>query len=221
VAFPERVVVRSVGLAMRFVDAEIGNQQGSGFGLHRAAAVGIRGELAGGDIIDDGVVDRPLLQHGGVRGGKHHGHVAKTDDLERKADGRFGGPLRDDKTAKIGRTNGPTSNGGSCKLSGVRHGVSTQPRPCANYRFRVLDVRTAARVKHGRRIRAAAQTTQGEVSRSSDVESGGDYGKDLLRLHREKRRIRARPGLGNYRPHSGESDKWFEFRAPPLNWLRS
>jgi hypothetical protein len=81
------------------------------------------------------------FQHGdlGVRGGKHHGHVAKTDDLERKADGRFGGPLRDDKTAKIGRTNGPTSNGGSWKLSGVRHGVFTQPRPCANYRFRVLD----------------------------------------------------------------------------------
>ncbi len=30
--------------------------QGSGFGLHRAAAVGMQGELAGGDImLDDGV----------------------------------------------------------------------------------------------------------------------------------------------------------------------
>ena len=40
---------------MRFCDAEIGEQQGSGFGLHRAAAVGMQGELAGGDImLDDG-----------------------------------------------------------------------------------------------------------------------------------------------------------------------
>ena len=58
-AFRERVVVRSVGPAMRFGDAEIGEQQGSGFGLHRAAAVGMQGELAGGDImLDDGVVEQ-------------------------------------------------------------------------------------------------------------------------------------------------------------------
>jgi len=38
---------------MRFCDAEIGEQQGSGFGLHRAAAVGMQGELAGGDIMLD------------------------------------------------------------------------------------------------------------------------------------------------------------------------
>jgi len=42
-------------------DAEIGEQQGSGFGLHRAAAVGMQGELAGGDImLDDGVVEQGL-----------------------------------------------------------------------------------------------------------------------------------------------------------------
>jgi hypothetical protein len=49
---------------MRF-DAETGDQQGSGLGLHRAAAVGIRGELAGGDImLDDGVVEQGFEQRG-------------------------------------------------------------------------------------------------------------------------------------------------------------
>ena len=48
---------------MRFCDAEIGEQQGSGFGLHRAAAVGMQGELAGGDImLDDGVVEQGFEQ---------------------------------------------------------------------------------------------------------------------------------------------------------------
>jgi hypothetical protein len=32
---------------MRFGDAEIGEHQGGGFGLHRAAAIGMQGELAG------------------------------------------------------------------------------------------------------------------------------------------------------------------------------
>src|SRR5208283_4136791 len=35
---------------MRFCDAKIGEQQGSGFGLHRAAAVGMQGELAGATL---------------------------------------------------------------------------------------------------------------------------------------------------------------------------
>jgi hypothetical protein len=48
---------------MRFCYAEIGEQQGSGFGLHRAAAVGMQGELAGGDILlDDGVVEQGFEQ---------------------------------------------------------------------------------------------------------------------------------------------------------------
>ncbi len=36
-----------IGSAMRFCDAEIGEHQGGGFGLHRAAAIGMQGELAG------------------------------------------------------------------------------------------------------------------------------------------------------------------------------
>ena len=50
---------------MRFCDAKIGEQQGSGFGLHRAAAVGMQGELAGGDImLHDGVVEQGFEQRG-------------------------------------------------------------------------------------------------------------------------------------------------------------
>ena len=50
---------------MRFGDAEIGEQQGGGLGLHRAAAVGMQGELAGRDIVlDDGVVEQRFEQRG-------------------------------------------------------------------------------------------------------------------------------------------------------------
>ncbi len=48
---------------MRFGDAEIGEHQGGGFGLHRAAAIGMQGELARRDImLDDGVVEQRLEQ---------------------------------------------------------------------------------------------------------------------------------------------------------------
>jgi hypothetical protein len=44
---------------MRFGDAEIGEHQSGGFGLHRGAAIGMEGELAERDImLDDGVVEQ-------------------------------------------------------------------------------------------------------------------------------------------------------------------
>ena len=53
---------------MRFGDAEIGEHQGGGFGLHRAAAIGMQGELAGRDImLDDGVVEQRLEQRRAFR----------------------------------------------------------------------------------------------------------------------------------------------------------
>ena len=55
---------------MRFGDAEIGEQQGSGFGLHRAAAIGMQGELAGRDIVlDGGVVEQRFEERGAFRVG--------------------------------------------------------------------------------------------------------------------------------------------------------
>ena len=50
---------------MRFCNAEVGEQQGSGFGLHRAAAVGMQGELRQGATLcffDDGVVEQGFEQ---------------------------------------------------------------------------------------------------------------------------------------------------------------
>ena len=82
-AFRERVVVRSVGPAMRFCDAEIGEQQGSGFGLHRAAAVGMQGELAGGDImLDDGVVEQGFEQRGAFSIGDAPGDDPAAENID-------------------------------------------------------------------------------------------------------------------------------------------
>src|ERR1019366_9343731 len=83
VAFRERVVVRSVGPTMRFGDAEIGEQQGSGFGLHRAAAVGMQGELAGDDImLDDGVVEQGFEQHGAFSIGDAPGDDPAAENID-------------------------------------------------------------------------------------------------------------------------------------------
>ena len=42
-AFREAVVVGGVGPAVRFGDAQVGEQQGGGLGLHGRAAVGVQG----------------------------------------------------------------------------------------------------------------------------------------------------------------------------------
>jgi hypothetical protein len=68
---------------MRFGDAEIGDQQGSGFGLHRAGAVGIRGELAGGDImLDDGVVEQGFEQRGAFNVGNAPGDYPAAKNID-------------------------------------------------------------------------------------------------------------------------------------------
>src|SRR5450756_674324 len=46
VAFRERIVIGGVRPAVRFGDAEIGEQQCRGLGAHRATAVRVQGELA-------------------------------------------------------------------------------------------------------------------------------------------------------------------------------
>ena len=51
VTFGERVVVGGMRAVVRAGDAEVGEQQGSGFGLHRAAAIGMQGELAGWHVV--------------------------------------------------------------------------------------------------------------------------------------------------------------------------
>src|ERR1019366_3312999 len=46
-AFGERIVVRGVGPAVRFGDAEIGEQQGGGLGFHRSTSIGVESKLTG------------------------------------------------------------------------------------------------------------------------------------------------------------------------------
>ncbi len=59
VAFGERVVVGRVRTVVRTGDAEIGQQQGGGFRLHRAAAIGVQRELTGRHVVfGDGVVEQ-------------------------------------------------------------------------------------------------------------------------------------------------------------------
>jgi len=68
---------------MRFGDAEIGEQQGSGFGLHRAAAVGMQGELAGANImLDDGVVEQGFEQRGAFSGGDLPGDNPPAENID-------------------------------------------------------------------------------------------------------------------------------------------
>ena len=63
VAFREWVVVGDVRSAMRFGDAKIGKQEGGCLGFHRAASVGVEGELAGVDrLLGNGVVEQSLGQ---------------------------------------------------------------------------------------------------------------------------------------------------------------
>ena len=69
-AFGERIVVRGVRPAVRFGDAQIGEQQGRGLGFHRSAAIGVESELAGlHAVLFDSVVEQRLKQRGGFRVG--------------------------------------------------------------------------------------------------------------------------------------------------------
>ena len=81
-AFRERIVVRRVGPAMRFGDAEIGEHQGGGFGLHRAAAIRMQGKLAGDDImLDDGVVEQGFEQRGALSISDLPGHDPAAENI--------------------------------------------------------------------------------------------------------------------------------------------
>lgn len=50
-AFREGIVVGGMGAAVGFGDAQIGEQLCGGLGLHRAAAIGMQGELARRDVV--------------------------------------------------------------------------------------------------------------------------------------------------------------------------
>lgn len=57
---PVRSIVRSG-------HPEVAEQQGGGFGFHRATAIGVQGELSGGhSMLGDGVMEQRFEQGGGL-----------------------------------------------------------------------------------------------------------------------------------------------------------
>ena len=83
VAFGERVVVGGVRPVVRTGDAEIGEQQRGGLGLHRAAAIGVQGELTGRHVVfRDGVVEQRPEQRGAFGIGHAPADHAAAEDVE-------------------------------------------------------------------------------------------------------------------------------------------
>ena len=82
-AFGERVVVGGVRSIVRTGNAEIGEQQCGGFGLHRTAAISMQGELAGWHLVlCNGVVEQRPEQHRALRISHTPADHTATEDVE-------------------------------------------------------------------------------------------------------------------------------------------
>ena len=82
-ALRERVVVGGVGPAVRLGDAEVGQHQGGGLGLHGAAAVGVEGQLAGRHgVLGEGVIEQRLEQGGALGIGDAPADDPAAEDVE-------------------------------------------------------------------------------------------------------------------------------------------
>ena len=83
VGLRERVVVGGVGPAVRLGDAEVGQHQGGGLGLHRPAAVGVEGQLAGRHgVLGEGVIEQRLEQGGALGIGDAPADDPAAEDVE-------------------------------------------------------------------------------------------------------------------------------------------
>ena len=91
------VVVGDLGPGVGFGDAEIGQEQSDGLGLHGGAAVGVEGELAGRDPVGaGGMADEPVGQLGGLPVGDHPSDDTAAEDVEDHIEEEvdpLGGPL--------------------------------------------------------------------------------------------------------------------------------
>jgi len=68
---------------MRAGDAEIGEQEGGGLGLHRPATIGMQGELAGRHLVlGDGVPQQRLEEGGSFDIGDAPADHAAAEDVE-------------------------------------------------------------------------------------------------------------------------------------------
>ena len=83
VGFRERVVVGGVGPAVRLGDAEIGQHQGGSLGLHRPAAIGVEGQLAGHHgVLGESVIEQRLEQGGALGIGDAPADDPAAEDVE-------------------------------------------------------------------------------------------------------------------------------------------
>src|SRR5208337_3594881 len=83
VAFRERVVVGGIRPVVRGGDAEVGEQQGGGFGFRGAAVIGMQSELARRHVVlGDGVVEQRLEQNSTLSIGDAPTHHASAEDVE-------------------------------------------------------------------------------------------------------------------------------------------
>jgi len=68
---------------VRAGNAKVGEQQGGGFGLHRGAAIGMQGELAGRHVVlGDGVIEQRLEQRRALGIGDAPADHAAAEDVE-------------------------------------------------------------------------------------------------------------------------------------------
>ena len=83
VGLRERVVIGRVRPAMRLGDAEVGQHQGGSLGLHRPAAIGVEGQLAGRHgVLGEGVVEQRLEQGGALGIGDAPADDPAAEDVE-------------------------------------------------------------------------------------------------------------------------------------------
>jgi hypothetical protein len=83
VSLGEGVVVGDMGARVGLGDAEIGEEQRHRLGGHRGAAIGVDGELSGGDGLSLArSADQLLGERGGLDGGDHPADDVAAEDIE-------------------------------------------------------------------------------------------------------------------------------------------
>jgi len=116
VAFGEGIVVGGVRAVVGPGYAEIGEQERGGLGLHRAAAVGMQGELTRRDgVLGDGIIEQRAEQRGALGIGDTSPDDTAAEDVEddREVDvAPLGWPHQ------LGAVPGPDGTGRSASSSG-------------------------------------------------------------------------------------------------------
>jgi len=99
------IVIGDMRAAVSFDDAQIGQQESHWFGFHGRAAIGMDGELAGGDVLlQAGMFDESLGQHGAFAVGDHPTDHVAAEDIQDDVE-MIGGPFH--RAAQLGDVPAP------------------------------------------------------------------------------------------------------------------